>query len=139
MNWLRINLHGAARIARVCGTYEVQDPLRVPDGKFKVKVLQRGESDFLALANICVRTDNGTPDWTSGSGATEADALEGLLRALGADLDAPEVEELLSAESLRKTEVVLDDGFPARHALSGVDQQRPPTAAAQIDGCRQSR
>jgi hypothetical protein len=85
MEWLRIDLHGAGRIARVCGLYEIQDPLRVPDGKFKVKVLQRGECDFLALANICVRTADGTPDWTSGVGATEAEALERLLRALSYD------------------------------------------------------
>jgi hypothetical protein len=88
MDWARIDLHGAVHISRVCGVYEITDVLRVPDGKYKIKVLERGKNDFLALPNLCVKSIGGTPEWTSGLGNTEAEALEDALEMLGRDLDA---------------------------------------------------
>ena len=55
MEWTKVDLHGAASISRVCGVYEVQDLVRVPDGKYKIKVLLRANGTFLAVPNICVR------------------------------------------------------------------------------------
>lgn len=86
MEWKKVNLHGAGGISRLCGTYEIHDVMRVPDGKYKIKVLQNGTENFIALPNICVRSVDGTPEWTSGTGRTETEALEKALAALSSDL-----------------------------------------------------
>jgi hypothetical protein len=88
MTWAKVNLHGAKSIARVCGVYEIHDFLRIPEGKFKIKVLQRGPDEYVAYPNICVRSPAGIPGWTSGMGRSEEEALEDALKALAADLDA---------------------------------------------------
>jgi hypothetical protein len=83
MKWLDIDLHGAVSISRVVGEYDVQDLNRVPDGHYKIKVIQRGECDFAAFANIRVKSSGGM----AGLGRTEKEALEDVLRGLGAELD----------------------------------------------------
>jgi hypothetical protein len=89
MKWARVNLQGATGISRVCGVYEVDDLMRVPDGKYKVKVLQRGPEEFVAYPNICVKSSpGGIPEWTSGLGRTEEEAIEKALASLGAQLAA---------------------------------------------------
>lgn len=82
MNWKTTSLHGATAIARVVGIYEVQDIPRVPDGKYKIKVLQYQNGNFVAIPNLWVSAAGPT----SGSGSTEEAALENALRALGDDL-----------------------------------------------------
>ena len=86
MDWKNIKLHGAGGISRLCGVYEIHDIMRVPEGKYKIKVLQQAAEDFIALPNICVKSVDGTPEWPSGSGRTEMEALEKALEALSSDL-----------------------------------------------------
>jgi hypothetical protein len=86
MHWIKPSLYGAASIARVSGVYEVQDILRAPDGKYKIKVLQYDDNQFVAIPNLWVRSAGPT----SGSGSTEQEALENALRALAVDLDSLE-------------------------------------------------
>jgi hypothetical protein len=82
--WTAINKHGAGSIRRVCGVYEIFDQARVPDARYKIKVLQRAEDDFVALPNFCVKSTG----WRSGLGRTEAEALQDALSWLGKDLDS---------------------------------------------------
>jgi hypothetical protein len=85
MDWRNANLHGAARIARVCGLYEVTDT-RVPGTRFKVKILERAEGDFIALLNVCLKDRHGSPDGMAGLGGTEIEALEDALKWFMQDL-----------------------------------------------------
>ncbi|NMO19719.1 hypothetical protein HPC49_35275 [Pyxidicoccus fallax] len=75
MDWRAISLHGATGISRVTNVYEVQD-LRVPGTRYRIKVLERVQGDFLALPNMCVKNSGGEPEWISGLGRTEVDALQ---------------------------------------------------------------
>ena|SRR6185312_4908576 len=87
MDWTKINLHGAGSIARICGVYEVTDVARVPDGKYRIKVLQYPSGGYYAYANIRVRSPGGIPDGMGGSGPTEAEAVEKAVAALSTDLE----------------------------------------------------
>ncbi|WP_157758170.1 hypothetical protein [Cystobacter fuscus] len=89
MNWREIALHGAVNIARVVNIYEVQD-LRVPGGKYRVKVLERGQGSFFAIPNVCVKTSAGTPDWTGGYGSTDVEARQDAVVQVGAMLGSGE-------------------------------------------------
>jgi len=75
MTWKNIALHGAQSIARLCGIYEISDTHRLPNGAFKVKVLERAQ-DYLAVPNVCVRGPDGSPEWISGLGQNEREALQ---------------------------------------------------------------
>jgi hypothetical protein len=79
---MKTALYGATSIARISGIYEIQDAMRVPDGKYKIKVLQYSSDHFIAIPNLWVRSAGPT----SGSGSTEKEALENALRALSSDL-----------------------------------------------------
>ncbi|MFP2898513.1 hypothetical protein [Corallococcus sp. 4LFB] len=88
MSWSAINLRGAASLSRVANIYEVQD-LRVPSTRYKIKVLER-DGDFLAVPNLCVKTRTGEPDWTTGLGRTELEALADAIARMGEALGAAE-------------------------------------------------
>lgn len=88
MDWRTIDLRGAASISRVVGLFEVCDMRGVPWTKYKIKVLEQGSRDFLAVPNVCVKDAKGTPDWISGLGRTEAEALQDLITRLGETLSA---------------------------------------------------
>lgn len=86
MEWKAIALHGAASIARVVGVYEVQDMRGIPWVKYKIKVLQRGVDDYAAFPNVCVKGEDGTPNWISGLGRTEPEALQDAVKQMGEEL-----------------------------------------------------
>lgn len=79
MSWRDIELHGALAIERVCGVYHLFDQ-RVPDGNFKIKVLEGASGGFTAVVNVCVRRPDGQPAWLSGLGPSELAALEDALK-----------------------------------------------------------
>lgn len=95
MDWRAINLNGAASISRVVGVFEVTDLRGIPWTRYKIKVLERGPDDFIAVPNVCVKNDSGSPDWMSGLGRTETEALQDIVRQMG---------ELLGARSNWRTE-----------------------------------
>lgn len=74
-HWKRLNLHGALRLERLCGVYELVDTNRIPGGTVKIKVLERS-TDFMALPNVCTRSESGEPDWICGLGQSEGEALQ---------------------------------------------------------------
>ena len=76
--WKSINLHGAARIRKVVGVFEISENTRVPYGKFKIKVLEDSLGGYLAFPNLAYLKD-GEPDWTSGLGETIETALQDAL------------------------------------------------------------
>jgi hypothetical protein len=88
LDWLNVNLHGAVKIERVCGVYDIRDLLRVPDGHYKIKVMQHSADYFFASPNICVRSSDGAPDWVGGAGSTEIEALQDALKEFGESLDS---------------------------------------------------
>jgi hypothetical protein len=77
--WLKANLHGAGAIARLCAVYEITDT-RIPGSRFKAKVLQRGDAEYIASLNVCLKDAQGSPDWMAGLGRTELEALEDALK-----------------------------------------------------------
>jgi hypothetical protein len=85
MTWKNIALHGAQRIAKVCAVYEISDSARLPNGAFKIKVLERAH-DFLAVPNVCVLNAEGIAEWISGIGSTEQEALADALARIMSDL-----------------------------------------------------
>lgn len=84
MGWKNIRLNGASAIARICSVYELAEH-RLPGGKFKIKVLER-EQDFIALPNVCIRSESGVPEWTCGIGGSETEALQDAIEYIMADL-----------------------------------------------------
>jgi hypothetical protein len=95
MNWKNIDLNGAGVIARVCSVYEV-GVTRVPGAGFKIKVLEYANG-YVAFPSICIRSAGGTPEWTSGSGESELEALQAALKNIMADLGT---EKLWAEEEL---------------------------------------
>jgi hypothetical protein len=86
MDWRTINLYGAASISRVVGVFEVRDLRGVPWTQYKIKVLERGVEDFIALPNVCVKSEKGVPEWISGLGRTDVEALQDVIQRLGETL-----------------------------------------------------
>ncbi len=88
MDWRAINLRGATSIARVVNVFEIRDMRGVPWTKYKIKVLEEASGGFLAVANVCVRNDQGVSDGEAGLGRTEGEALQDLLTRLGDRLNS---------------------------------------------------
>ena len=88
MDWRATNLHGAASISRVVNVFEIRDMRAIPWTKYKIKVLEEGSGGFLAVANMCVKNANGTPDGEAGLGRTEVEALQDLITRLGERLNS---------------------------------------------------
>lgn len=80
MDWKDVSLCGATMLSRVCGEYEVIAPNIPYGGRFKIKVLERRDGTFLAMPNVCLKAADGSPDWSGGSGRSEAEALQALLK-----------------------------------------------------------
>ena len=75
-------MNGFVRIDQVVGVYEVWLNDSFPFSKMKVKVLQRGDRDFLAAPNLAVRNRiSRRPEFTSGLGADPKSALDDALRS----------------------------------------------------------
>jgi hypothetical protein len=87
MNWKKMQLHGADGIAKLCGVYELTDAHRLPGGKFKIKVLERTD-DFIAVPNVCTKSEGGQPEWICGLGATELEALQDAIERIMLDLSS---------------------------------------------------
>ena len=85
MAWKDIELKGAIGIARICAVYEITDQHRLPGGKFKIKVLER-EEDYIAIPNVCVRSESGMPEWTCGLGKSDMEALQDAVDRIMTDL-----------------------------------------------------
>lgn len=81
MNWKDVNLSGTTMLSRVSAEYEVIAPKVPYGGRFKIKVLERMDGSFFAVPNVCLKTADGSPDWLGGSGRSEAEALENVLRS----------------------------------------------------------
>ncbi len=75
-SWKLVNLSGAAGIDRVCGVYEIAEHARIPGGRFKIKVLESVEGDYIAVTNVCLKAPDGTPDGRAGLGHSEVEALD---------------------------------------------------------------
>jgi hypothetical protein len=75
-------MDGFVRIDQVVGVYEVWLDDRFPFSKMKVKVLQRGDGDFLAVPNLAVRNRlSHKPEFTSGIAADPKSALDDALKS----------------------------------------------------------
>ncbi len=72
---------GTVRIDRVVEQLEVWLDDSFPFAKMKVKVIDRGNSDYLAVANLSVRDPKtGYPDGEAGLGGTPTEAVDDLLQ-----------------------------------------------------------
>jgi hypothetical protein len=88
MNWKTIDLHGAAKIERVVGIFEVSDTRGLPWPRYKIKVLERSSGSFVAVANVCVKDTKGAPDGEAGLGRTEVEALQDFITRFGERLNS---------------------------------------------------
>jgi len=85
-------LRGIARIDRVAAMFDVWSDGLLPFAMFRIKVIERGENNFLGVLNVSVQNPKtGDPEYTSGLGKTvdEAllDALESFWREVRQNLD----------------------------------------------------
>ena len=86
-DWRGVKLHRAAAIERVCAVYEIAEPRRLPNGGYKIKVVERA-ADFMAIPNVCVKDAAGDPQWICGLGATALEALQDAIDRTESDLSA---------------------------------------------------
>lgn len=74
------------RIDRVAGLFEVWLGSEFPFAKMRIKVLERGAGDFLAVPNVCVRSIvTRDPVHVSGLGSTVQEALDDLIKGFVRD------------------------------------------------------
>lgn len=91
LTWQRLKVEGLGPVARFAAVFQIGPPLAwLPFASFKMKVLERGDGSFLAVPNVCVRSPDGSPGWTSGLGSTAEDALNHFVQSLNARRDLPE-------------------------------------------------
>ncbi len=88
MSWRTVDLHGASKIERVVGIFEVRDMRCLPWSRYKIKVLERSSGGFVAVANVCVKDANGAPDGEAGLGQTEVEALQDFIKRFGEALNS---------------------------------------------------
>jgi hypothetical protein len=78
--WRSLRVDGLGPIQRVASVFQIGPPLGwLSFPSFKVKVLERVDGSFLGVLNVAVRGHDGSPEWTSGLGATVEEALEDAL------------------------------------------------------------
>lgn len=88
MNWHDLSIENVTRIDRVADEFHVWAHVTLPFPKFKVKVLERRNGDFLGIPNVAVKNlEDGTPVWISGIGNTVEQALEDALRCFLATVE----------------------------------------------------
>ncbi|NQU26276.1 MAG: hypothetical protein HQ567_33740 [Candidatus Nealsonbacteria bacterium] len=74
-------IEGVARIERVAEVFEVWPREDLPFAKFKIKVLDRGSSQFLGIPNVAIKNPvTGNREGTSGLGESVEEALQDALR-----------------------------------------------------------
>ncbi len=74
-------IEGVVRIDRVAEVFEIWPAEEFPLAKFKVKVLQREDGQFLGVPNVAIKNPvTGEPEWTSGLGDSIEEALQDALR-----------------------------------------------------------
>jgi hypothetical protein len=52
-------------------------------GQIQNQGSRRGDEGFIAVPNVCVKNENGVPEWMSGLGRTETEALQDFVKRLG--------------------------------------------------------
>ena len=72
-NWRIVKLHGATELRKLVGIYELSVKGLVRFIEFKV--FER-KDDFIAFPNAAKKNSDGYPDWTSGLGKSEVEALQ---------------------------------------------------------------
>jgi hypothetical protein len=101
MSWKTLGAALDCQISRICGVYQITDN-RIPGTRLRIEVLESGrDGGFLAMPNMCFYA-SGAPDWTSGMGRTEEEALSDLLEYFLGELDrrgAVDEDEVEWAES----------------------------------------
>lgn len=81
--WELIKSAGIARIEKCVAEFQVWELYKTPYGKFKVKVYQRTQGEFVGYTNIMVKNAfDGTPECGVGYGSSTAEALENTIQNL---------------------------------------------------------
>jgi hypothetical protein len=79
---------GIVRIDQVVGMYEVWLDESFPFAKMKIKVLKRGDGDFLAVPNLAVRDRiSRQPEFMSGLGADPKSAIDDAMEYFMKEVD----------------------------------------------------
>ncbi|MDD2997749.1 MAG: hypothetical protein PHV05_01735 [Candidatus Riflebacteria bacterium] len=87
-SWKDIKINNI-RIEMVVATYEVWAVNKVPFGKFKVKILERSDGNFIAIANIRLKDAlNGEPEGEAGLGNRPEEALQDVIERLLAAIES---------------------------------------------------
>lgn len=86
--WRELRVKGLGPLDRVVAVFQVGPPLeRVPFPSFKVKVIDRANGSFLAVANVATLGPDGHPTGEAGLGDSVDEALEDALRRFVRILD----------------------------------------------------
>lgn len=80
-DWKDIKIDGITEINKVVAVFEVWDTMRIPFGKYKIKIIENVKGGYIGIPNIAVKdSEDGTPNWISGLGETIAEALEDTIK-----------------------------------------------------------
>jgi hypothetical protein len=71
---------GVVRIEAIVREYDVWLDQSFPMAKMKVKILDLGNNDYLAVTNLRIRDNSGYADGEAGMGNTPEEAFSDLLR-----------------------------------------------------------
>lgn len=79
-DWKDIRVQGINKIEKVIAEFNVWAIDNVPYGKFKVKILEQPNGQYVGVPNVAVKNQDGIPDGISGLGRTENEALEDTIK-----------------------------------------------------------
>jgi hypothetical protein len=80
-DWKDIKITGINKIDKIVAEFHVWAIDKVPNGKFKVKILETAKGGYIGLPNLAVKSiKDGTPDGMAGFGQSIEEALEDTIK-----------------------------------------------------------
>lgn len=75
-NWKFIKINEVVEINKVVAVFEIWNHIKLPYGKFKVKILEKCDGSFIGVPNVAFKDHEGNVNWISGFGKSIEEALE---------------------------------------------------------------
>lgn len=88
--WKKIKVDGIASIDRCVAEFDVGELKKTPYAKFKVKIYEKQDGNFLGITNLQVKDKDGCPYGSVGYGKSVKDALEDTIKYFLKMLDEKE-------------------------------------------------
>jgi hypothetical protein len=86
-NWKKLKIEGIS-IEKVVGLFEVWAVNKIPFAKFRVKILEKTDGNFIGIANIRLKNlNNNMPEGEAGFGKNPCEALQDAIERLMKEVD----------------------------------------------------